>query len=313
MRTLAILLAAASAAPTLAPRDARNIALSEAIVQRVGDRLWPGWDKTPFQIDLLTEGGPVLVNVPHPFTPPNFPTDLEATLTLQTGPIIAIGQPKFTQAGTPIRWSVTLLHEHFHQWQYSWPAYQQSVNALNLSGGSRNGMWMLNYPFPYDNPTVDAAFADLSSRLADALEAMNSPAFAARVTAYEQARSAFMALLPVSDYKYFAFQCWQEGVARYTEIQIAQFAADAHRSDPSFLSDDQANALAQDAAATYSSVLKRLRTAALQQDKRIDFYAVGAGEALLLDRLAPTWHSRYLSPQMDLGAWFVTGSRPQNS
>lgn len=301
---LAQLLIAAAVSAAATPQDMANIALSTQIVQRIGDSLWPGWSKTPFQIDLITADGPVLVNVERPFTPPKFPADLEATLTLQSGPIIVIGEPRFTQAPTPIRWSVTLLHEHFHEWQYSWPAYQQAVKALNLSHGDKTAMWMLDYKFPYEDARVDAAYAQMSSRLADSLEAIRKPAFAGAVTRYIAARERFRSLLAADDYKYFAFQCWQEGTARYTEIALAQRAALAHAADPAFLTDTQAAALADDANRTYGNVLKRLRTIPLQDDKRVDFYAVGAGEALLLDELVPGWHARYLDRRMDLSVFF---------
>lgn len=289
--------------PTPPPEDARNIALASAIVHRVGDRIWPGWSKTPFQIDLLTQDGPVLVNVERPFAPPNFPRDLEATIELDTGPIIIIGQPKYTQAATPLRWSVTLLHEHFHQWQYSWPDYHAATSALNLTRGDKTGMWMLNYPFPYSDAHVDAAYATLSSNLADALQAIGTPGFADAAQRYLRSRQAFKAVLAPHDYKYFAFQCWQEGTARYTEIRVAQLAALAHRSDPSFLTDAQSAALMRTAGQIYWSVLERLRMIPLRTDKRVDLYAVGAGEALLLDQLAPGWHERYLDRSMDLSAF----------
>jgi hypothetical protein len=299
------LVTALALAAQLPPADAANIDLSTAIVQRVGDSLWPSWSTTPFQIDLLTQDGPVLVNVDKPFTPPNFPKDLEATLVLQTGPIIVIGEPKFAQTDTPTRWSVTLLHEHFHQWQYSWAPYQDAVTSLNLAHGDKTAMWMLNYAFPYTDPRVDARYTQMATALADALQAMRTPGFSAAVQRYLQARAAFREILSPDDYKYFAFQCWQEGVARYTEIRVAQYAADAHAANPSFLSDAQAAALMQDSARTYASVVKRLRTQPLQDDKRVNFYAVGAGEALLLDQTAPGWQKKYLNRQMDLSALLV--------
>ena len=299
--TLSALSAAAGPAPS--PQDAQNIAFATAIVRRIGDDVWPGWSKTPFQIDLLTQDGPVLVNVDRPFAPPNFPRDLEATIELDTGPIIVIGQPKYTQAATPLRWSITLLHEHFHQWQYAWPQYHAATKALNLARGDKTGMWMLDYPFPYTDARVDAAYATLSSSLADALQAIASPAFPEEAKRYLRSRETFRSLLAPDDYSYFAFQCWQEGTARYTEIRVAQLAALEHRRDPSFLTDAQSAALMRMSGEIYWSVLQRLRTIPLGVDKRVDFYAVGAGEALLLDQLAPGWHRRYLDRAMDLRAF----------
>jgi hypothetical protein len=298
---LAASVATASAQPS--PADRANIALSTAIVARVGDALWPGWSKTPFAIDLITQDGPVLLNVSRPFTPPPFPRDLEATITLDSGPLIVIGQPQFTSSKSPMRWSVTLLHEHFHEWQYSWPHYYDAIRALDLSRGTKGGMWMLNYPFPYGDPRIDAAYTQLANRLADALQAIGTARFHDAAKRYLSSRAAFKSLLAPDDYKYFAFQCWQEGIARYTEIRVAQLAALAHRSDPSFLTDAQATGLMHTAGETYWSVLQRLRTIPLRADKRADFYAVGAGEALLLDQLAPGWQRRYLDRAMDLRAF----------
>jgi hypothetical protein len=94
-------LAVEQAAPS--PSDKVNIALSMRVAARVGDRLWPNWSKTPFVIDLLTAGGPVMVNATEPSPAPSFPPNLEATFPLSNGvPTIVIGEPQFTAAKTPV-------------------------------------------------------------------------------------------------------------------------------------------------------------------------------------------------------------------
>lgn len=289
------------------PSDAANIALSTSIVQRVGDDIWPNWAKTPFAIDLLTASGPIEVNFERPIPVPSFPPQLEASFPFPNGvPTIVIGEPQFTQANTPIRWSVTLLHEHFHQWQYSWPEYQSAVKDLGLaSPGANNAMWMLNYAFPYDDANIGKSYSIMTHRLAEAVRGIGTAAFDSEVRSYLQGRTAFAALLKPNDYKYFAFQCWQEGTARYTEIAVARAASDAHARDTSFLSDAQAAALADDAANTMARVLGRLeKTAPLSMDRRDNFYAVGAAEAMVLDDVSPAWHHRYLDPRMDLSLFF---------
>ena len=62
-------------------------------------------------------------------------------------------------------WVLTLMHEHFHQWQYSQPDYYPRLNALDLARGDTTGMWALEYAFPYDSVPVQRAV----QRLADAL------------------------------------------------------------------------------------------------------------------------------------------------
>jgi len=299
----AFLAVVAAAAPSPSAQDRRNIALSTAIVRHVGDRLWPDWSKTPFAIDLLTARGPVAINFPKPLAAPSFPRQLEATFPLTNGvPTIVIGEPQFTAAKTPTRWSVTLLHEHFHQWQDSWPQYQAAVDRLGLAPkGGGNGMWMLNYGFPYKDKRVDRIYDTMAGRLATAVGAAGTSSFKTAVASYLSARAAFRAALRPNDYRYFAFQCWQEGTARYTEIAIAHIAAEA---DPRFVTAADARSLAQDSAATRTRVLTQLRSQSLDTDQRVNFYALGAGEALLLDQLNPAWHQHYLDRRMDLGNFF---------
>jgi hypothetical protein len=298
-------LTAGNAGPSAA--DKANIALSMRIAARVGDQMWPNWSKTPFVIDLLTANGPVMVNADVPSPAPSFPPQLEATFPLSNGvPTVVIGEPQFTAAKTPVRWSVTLLHEHFHQWQDSWPAYDAATTALGLApAADKNAMWMLNYPFPYATPAVGSAYATMAQALAVALGAIGSSSFNDDVKTFLGARAAFQKSVSAKDYRYFAFQCWQEGVARYTEIAVARLAAQTHRQDPQFLSDAEASALSQDADATYAGVVRRLQTASLKDDERVNFYSIGAGEAMLLDVLRPGWRLSYLDPRMDLDVWLL--------
>ena len=292
--------------PALSAADALNINLAMAIEQRVGNSIWPHWSQTPFPIDLITAAGPIEIGFDKPIPAPSFPPQMEATFPWANGvPTIVIGEPQFTQAKTPVRWSVTLLHEHFHQWQDSWPQYQRSVAALHLAPpNDANSMWMLNYHFPYEQTQVDAAYAAMAQHLVDALTARGSPSFGSAVQSYLGRRNAFKNLLAPADYRYFAFQCWQEGVARYTEFTVANRAAQAHAADRSFLNDTQASELREDAMQTYAHVFAQLRGASLKTNQRVSFYALGAGEALVLDAVVPGWHERYLDPRMDLGNFF---------
>ncbi|HET7813916.1 MAG TPA: hypothetical protein VFL13_06045, partial [Candidatus Baltobacteraceae bacterium] len=270
-----------------------------------GDGVWPGWSKTPFYIDLLTDHGSALIGFTEPSPPPEFPTSLEATFPLYPDKqTIVIGEPQYTQAKTPIRWSVTLLHEHFHEWQDNWPPYYSDTLALGLAPKGDNGMWMLNYPFPYADAALAKQYHELASALHDAVAAIGTPAFSVDVGRYKTLRAAFRGRLKPNDYKYFAFQCWQEGTARYTEIAVTRAAAAEHSRDKSFLTDAQARALAADGDGTLSRIMDELANASLSDRKRVGFYAFGAGEALLLDALKPGWHARYLDPGMDLSAFF---------
>ncbi len=233
---------------------------------------------------------------------PSFPPNLEATFPWDDGvPTIVIGEPQFTQAKTPTRWAVTLLHEHFHQWQDAWPQYFTSVAALGLASPGDSGMWMLNYRFPYIDSDTGSSYAKVAQQLRSAIVAPD----AGSAERFISMLANFEGSLSPRDRTYFNFQCWQEGVARYTEYAVARAAADEHARNGAFLTKDQASSLDADATTTYAGVMRELNDPdALLRDKRVAFYAFGAGEALLLDRISPGWHEKYLDPRLDLSVFF---------
>jgi hypothetical protein len=302
LRITALVLAATLLAASPSPQDSANIALATQILNTVGNSIWPNWTSAPFRIDLLTADGPAELNFAKPVPAPSFPPNLEATFPWDDGvPTIVIGQPQFTQAKTPTRWAVTLLHEHFHQWQDAWPQYFSSVAALDLASPGDNGMWMLNYRFPYIDSDVGQSYAAMAQQLRTAIVAPDSSSTGRFVSTLAN----FESTLSPKDRTYFNFQCWQEGVARYTEYEVARAAADAHAKNPAFLTNEQASSLNADATATYAGILRELnKSDALLEDKRVAFYAFGAGEAILLDRIDPGWHEKYLDPRLDLSIFF---------
>ncbi|HEY0726226.1 MAG TPA: hypothetical protein VGD41_20060, partial [Pyrinomonadaceae bacterium] len=88
---------------------------------------------------------------------------------------IVIGQAENTDSKTSTPWVITLMHEHFHQLQDSQPNFFQDTQALNLSRGDQTGMWMINYPFPYDSPPISSQFAILVRLLVEAIETKPKP------------------------------------------------------------------------------------------------------------------------------------------
>jgi hypothetical protein len=297
--------------------DTRGISEARSIARTVGDKLWPHWAKTPFVIDLVTSEYEILLGAPRvptgftrlqngdSYRKRSFAPNLEATFpAFDTLPIIVIGEQPFTAAKTATRWTVTLLHEHFHQWQNSWPAYYNAVRSLKLAHGDNTGMWMLNYAFPYGSLETNSRFKNLTVHLAAAVEAIGTPTFKAALQSYLGARARWRSALKPDDYRYFAFQCWQEGTARYTEYRVAQLAAQQHDSTSTFLTASQSRLLEADARRTYEAILRILTRGSLQNDRRSAFYAVGAGEGMLLDRTSDDWHERYLNANMDLIDFF---------
>jgi len=309
--------------PRVADTDRVRLAEAFRIGDTLGNRVWPGWNKAPFAVLLVTPDNEFLIRHPKPsadFVLINYdtslkskvyyrkrtqPTSLLATFPLVGGiPTIVIGQAENTDKKTSTPWVVTVLHEHFHQLQFSQPDYYDAVNALDLSRGNQSGMWMLNYPFPYDWMEMHEHFSLLGWLLADALHAKTKAAFSTRLAAYLKQRHELEQTLSPDDYRYFSFQLWQEGIARYTEYRIAKLAAGGYRPSKAFRSLKDYEPFADVADRISGGIHLDLTTGRLADYKRVIFYALGAGEGLLLDRSNPRWRQRYFVDKFYLDKFY---------
>lgn len=315
---------ATAAVATDMPRaDRIRIAEARRIADRFGDNLWPGWSAAPFAILLVTPDVEYLVYHAAPsddfepvgydsllgsevYTRPRqFDTGLLATFPAVGGvPTIVIGQPKNTEASHSTRWVLTLLHEHFHQWQMSQEDYYQAVDGLGLSGGDASGSWMLDYPFPYESHHVGDAFLALAKKLADAVSCADADSFAYKVSEYRVARDQFRQMIAPGDYRYFSFQLWQEGIARYTEYRLAKMAAAVYEPSRDFKSLRDYVPFEEQAKQAETDLMTKLVTASLGEEKRSAFYAFGAAEGLLFDRYYPWWKQHYLEHKFFLERYY---------
>lgn len=312
--------------PAIPDVDRTRLAEAFRIGEKLGNRVWSNWDKAPFAVLLITPEYEFLIRHPRPsadFTlvgnDPLLKSNVYfrkrtqnihflATFPAVGGvPTIVIGQAENTDKKTSTPWVVTVLHEHFHQFQMSQPSYYSEVESLNLSHGDQSGMWMLNFAFPYQNDQVATQFSRLSNLLAQALQAKAKKEFSAKLATYLEARKAFQNLLSPDDYKYFSFQLWQEGIARYTEFRIADLAANKYKPSKEFRSLKDYTPFKEVASSILNQqVLGKLPTLQLRKSERIAFYPFGAGEGLLLDRANPAWQSRYLTEKFYLDEYFRT-------
>ncbi|MBI3872953.1 MAG: hypothetical protein HY304_07770 [candidate division Zixibacteria bacterium] len=287
------------------------------------DSCWPGWSTAPRAILLVTDSTEFLTNHPAPSSEFKssgrdstlhcdvfwrkrvFPLQLEATFpALGPTPTIVIGRAENTVSKTSTKWVVTLMHEHFHQLQDSRPGYYASVDSLNLSGGDKTGMWMLNYPFPYDSQTVAAEFNGLCAELLRLLNTGGPDSLHAGARQYWKRRESFRRMLGPADRSYFSFQTWQEGIARYVEYRCASMAGGRYRPSDAFRSLPDFTAFAAVAERIRSGVMSELAGANLKQRRRELFYPFGAGEGLLLDRINPEWRNQYLATRFQLEPLF---------
>ena len=301
--------------PNIPKVDRIRLAEAFKIGEAVGNRVWKDWDKVPFAVLLVTPGNEFLIRLPRPskdiipigydsllksdvyFRKRTQRTDFLATFPAVGGvSTIVIGQAENTTKKTSTPWVVTVVHEHFHQLQSSQPTYYAEVETLNLSRGDQTGMWMLNFAFPYKDAQVKGRFSDLSKLLAEVLQARKKSEFSVKLKAYIQARQAFQQMLSPDDYKYFSFQVWQEGIARYTEYRMADLAAKKYKPSKEFRALKDYTPFMEVAESILNKqILSSLPTLQLEKSERLVFYPFGAAEGLLLDRVNPKWQSRYFT------------------
>lgn len=310
--------------PSIANNDRIRLAETFRLNEFIGDRIWKDWSKTPFAVMLVTPEYEFLMRHPQPspdfallgydsllkckvyFRKRTFPVRLLATFPAISGssvPTIVVGTAESTAAKTSTPWVVTLFHEHFHQLQDIQPSYYPDVDALNLARGDQTGSWMLNYAFPYDRTDLQTQFATASKLLNDATLTTQADR-ETKLTDYLNARKQFRDSLTPDDYKYFAFQLWQEGVARYTQYQVAKFAAEKYRPSKQFRALKDFRSFADVAKELRAEISNELLTENLATTKREVVYPFGAAEALLLDEINPSWRERYFVDKFDLAKYY---------
>jgi hypothetical protein len=315
-----LLLAAGGFAQTvtvdLPPGDGARIAEFYRLMSQIQDKVWPGWSSTPAPLLLVTPDREFLTRYPEPpreFTkmredlyarPRQFPTALLATFPAFGPPsVIVIGEPANTEAKTSTPWLFVVMHEHFHQLQDGQPGFYERVKGLGLAHGDETGMWMLNYPFPYDKPELRQSFASLRDLLLTALKEKDDSKFEALAQQYVVERRKFLGRLGAEDRKYLSFQLWKEGVARYVQIKCAEAAAN-YEATTEFRALPDYETFESYARRVRADTLDELKQADLAQWKRVVVYSFGAGEGLLLDRLNPKWKDGYFQNLFTLDPYF---------
>lgn len=317
MRQAAVLLLLcpplAAQVPVMGPGDALRIQEAFRLVAAVQDSIWPGGlGGTPFPLLLVTaehehllaylrtptgfEPGHAVAGLKVLTRPRQFAPNLLATFPAFGPPsVIVVGQPEATGKSST-EWILTILHERFHQFQYGDPSYYAAVDTLGLSGGDQTGMWMLNYPFPYDSTAVANEFAGLARNLGRLVQGSTPVERQAFWRSYRE----FLDGLAEPDRRYFGFQVWQEGVSRYVEIEGAAAAARMYEPTAAFTALPDFEGFGAIAERLRGTMLQELATADLALNRRVNFYPFGAALAMLLDLDDPGWKDRYLTEKFSI-------------
>lgn len=296
-----------------------KIRIKEAIKIRnqFGNKIWNDIEKVPFVILLVSDSLEYLIN--HPYPSKDFKLSEKDEITgldiylrkrkysdklLATFPAvngvncIVVGTPEKTNKNSS-EWIITLLHEHFHQYQFTQKDYYSGVNKLDLANGDETGMWQLNYPFPYENKSIGKLYDKLKVALIDCIDTKNQNDISRKFKKYKKLRSKLKSTLEPADYRYFSFQIWQEGIARYTEYRFLEEVFDYEPSiETKKLSDFISFKELKNKF--YEDEIKKLRKLSLSEAQRVCFYSLGFAEAILLDRITPTWQDKYLINQFSI-------------
>ena len=303
--------------PQMRKEDKIRIREAINISSRFGETIWKGMNQVPFVVLLVTDSVEFLINHPYPsddfkiseednilktkilYRKRQYSKTLLATFPAVNGVNCIVAGTKENTGKNSTDWIITLLHEHFHQYQYTQKDYYSSVAGLDLSGGDETGMWQLNYPFSYDSLPVSNQYMIYTNALSKAVSTIDNKNFKKQFNHFIAERKKLMQLLKPADYRYLSFQLWQEGIARYTEYKFLQildnYAASAEVVQlPDFIPFKK---FREDFFRLHFKSITALK---LENEKRVCFYAIGLAEGILLDKLNPQWRSQYLNKKFFL-------------
>ncbi len=295
--------------PSIRFEDKVRITEAFRIAEKFADDIWKDWTNTPFVILLVDNDYEFLIGhtpLTDDFAPlgydeilkqevyyrnRTFDKGLLATFPAVDGiPTVVIGLPENTQLNSA-GWTITLLHEYFHQYQMTRPDYFSSVESLDLSKGDQTGMWMLNFPFPYSSQEaidqVSKVNALLSSLIVDYDET--------KYNEYINEREKLKQIFDEENYRYFSFQLWQEGLARYTEMKLMEKLNDGYEPTKAFQNLSDYQHMNEIIVYAFKELQQTLKNAKLNEYERILLYSIGAGEGLLLDKVNPQWKEKYFT------------------
>ena len=303
--------------PQMRKEDKIRIKEAINISNRFGDVIWPGINDVPFVVLFLTDSIEFLINHPYPsadfkiseedsllktkifYRKRQYPKTFLATFPAVNGiNCMVVGTPENTGKNST-DWIITLLHEHFHQFQYTQKDHYASVAGLDLANGDETGMWQLNYPLPYDSLPVSSQYSKYTTALSNAVSGINNKDFRKLLMQYTDERKKLIGLFKPSDYKYFSFQLWQEGIARYTEYKFLEVLDNYTPSIevaglPDFI---PFNKFREQFLKLHLGSVTALK---FETEKRVCFYDIGLAEGMLLDKLNPQWRSQYFTTRFFL-------------
>lgn len=272
----------------------------KTVANHIYPSYWDNWQNVPKHLLLIEDEKEYLFGsaytdstfqdncVDIPSRPATMNKNFLATFPyINYQPTIIIGTPENTNK-TPLAWTITILHEHFHQLQFSHPNYYSAQKALDLDKGDQTGMWMLNHPFPYADSMVAQHIEDMANNL---LKLEQNQSAEQILNEHLKLKAQLNAVIGEEHYRYLNLQLWQEGFARYMELSILNHWIDHFEEIPQSRFDRRSLEVYLDEYK--ANILQSLTTSPIHEIKRVYFYALGAAEALLIQQVNSDWKSMY--------------------
>jgi hypothetical protein len=281
---------------------------------KLAPTLWPDWPKEFPPFLLRTDTQELLVGHPNPsgdFSPFYSQTlgrrlwsrattdtsDVQASYPISGVKTAIMSTP--SQSENPYVWVLKAAHEVFH-------CYQGSTRIRDPFVGKFVSYHDLSFPFPYSDSALAAALrleAEVVFRLATAEASDKSSLFVqSRLLPFTwRVQQRLSSEREFQDYKILTE--WSEGVARYTERELARLAGTPGRYEPT-------SSFAQlFPGSSYGSVWREQYADATMINPirfvgegvrgRVMFYFLGMGKAYALDRINPEWRAAYRKTTLD--------------
>ena len=282
----------------------------------LGSKVWTQWQAEGKPFMLRSNGNHILINHPNPpkeFTqleisnfkqsilwkPSENEQPIEASYPINGIVTVVMSAP--SPEGSKTEWVLKAVHELFHIYQN-----EQISNALkklhDFNSDRFSNTNELDFPYPfYDNNVlaIQRLEAEKTFQLLkfDSLES---------IAKKQQRRFADVLMITnavLQDSLYFKYKShmeWKEGVARYTEQQIAMLALDNYQPSKAFLKHfPKADYTTLSDRYIYTSVIAPIQFVGEGVVGRVIFYYSGMGKAYLLDKLKPDWKDSYFDQTLD--------------
>lgn len=304
----------------LAAADIALIGEACRLVKTLGVEVWPDFERTDAPVLYIKGERQYAVGFPTPLegfvplegvtvagravqvAPRSFPPALAAAFPLQGIHAAVLGTPAVLELSPP-QWVLKAAHEMFHVFQYR-HGWLEKVASLEI-GPRDQADWQLSFPFPYQDPDVARLMHLVSYPTYLAIEAPTAADAVYNAGVAAEALAVLQGVLRSKTgdekaWRYLLFQEATEGVAKYAERRMAEAAAAASNGPA-------AEFRALPGYAPYATVWVNdyvgqtflVKHAGRVAKSRTEFYHLGLGRCLLLDRLDPRWKARYF----DAGVW----------